>query len=654
MNGLTIFDFRFLIFDCACLKQVLKMLLKFCQCRRDRNVPSIQMAADSRDIPVPNPKKSKIANQKSKILMSCVLYLAFCFLLCSASQASESLETVRYIRRIIFRGNSAVNDETLVSLLAVQPGQRFDPPLIDRALPRILTEYKKLGYMFAKAEWEHRPAEKGQVVVYVSIHEGEVISMGKIELFGNSAFSRDQLLDRLDVFSSPLFDDSVFHRDMERLLKFYSDNGHPLAKIAPSDFRVEDGKLNVSIYIDEGPLVKIEQVRIHGLKKTRESVILRELTVQAGDIFDQREIDESQRRLNNMGYFGGLSQTSFSQAEDDRVILSFSVTEERTGSFSGILGYNPSEEESGQRFTGVIEAAETNLLGTGRQLAIRSKFGITDTYEFAYEEPWIFDTPVDIGIRIWGTQQEAQSIDTGAGKQEDGGNILASPYPESFKEWAVSLSGTTRVIRSMEGSLAVTYKRIDGSADILSASSDDLLNGRKYSLTFALQRDTRDYFINPSTGRLDRASVEVSRGDFKTVKVSLDLNQYFKTWQRQVLAMGLHGARIWGERMPLTEILHLGGANTLRGYSEDFFRGEGRLFANCEYRFLVSRDSQFFLFLDGGTVYNKDDGLDSLKLGYGAGMRLKSRTGLVSMDYGLAKGDSILSGKIHVSLGATF
>jgi hypothetical protein len=53
-------------------------------------------------------------------------------------------------------------------------------------------------------------------------------------------------------------------------------------------------------------------------------------------------------------------------------------------------------------------------------------------------------------------------------------------------------------------------------------------------------------------------------------------------------------------------------------------------------------------------VYNKGEGLDTLKLGYGVGMRLKSRTGLVSVDYGLARGDSILSGKIHVSLGATF
>ena len=250
-----------------------------------------------------------------------------------------------------------------------------------------------------------------------------------------------------------------------------------------------------------------------------------------------------------------------------------------------------------------------------------------------------------------------------AGEQGGGGaGMQGQSESANLREWAASLSGTMRMIRTMEGSLAVTYKRIEspaGSADILSAipENSDILSeavGNKYSLTLTLQRDSRDYLINPSVGRLDRAAVEISRGDFKTVKAWLDLNQYFKTWQRQVLAIGLHGARIWGDRIPLTEMLYLGGANTLRGYSEDFFRGEGRIFANCEYRFLVSRDSQFFLLLDGGTVYNEDDGLDSLKLGYGVGMRLRSRTGLVSVDYGLARGDSILSGKVHVSLGAAF
>jgi outer membrane protein insertion porin family len=560
---------------------------------------------------------------------------------------------------ITFQGNDAMEDDRLAEVLAITPGQQFDPQSVNGALPRILDEYKRLGYMFAKVEWEIRPAEKDQIVLQINIHEGEMIRMGKIELSGNAALSNEQLLERLDIRSNSLFDDLAFQTDMERLLKLYSDNGHPLVKITPSEFGIEDGRLNIGIDIDEGPLVRIGQVEVKGLKKTKEPVILRELTVRPGDVFDQSEIDESKRRLNNLGYFQTVAadfkrDSSQSLSQEQNVTLGFSVTEGRTGRFSGILGYNPSEDQpEGQKLTGMLEAAETNLAGTGRKLTIRARFGLIDNYEFAYEEPWIFGTPVGIGVRLWGTNQKAQDpVDNIPGLEPQ----FMSPV--SLKERAASLIGTTRVIRFLEGSLALTYKKIESSLSespgIAPAGVDALTSGRKYSLTLGIQRDSRDYYINPSSGRLDRSSVEVSRGDFRTFKASLDLNQYFETRRRQVLALGLHGSRIWGETIPLTEMLYLGGANTLRGYGEDFFRGEGRLFANCEYRFLVSRDSQLFLFLDGGTVYNEGKGLDPLKLGYGVGMRLTSRTGLVSMDYGLARGDSILNGKIHVSLGAMF
>ena len=592
-------------------------------------------------------------------LVSCVLCFASS-LFCLAAQVSESTptqtessETAQYIRRITFHGNKALNDNKLAELLGIEPGQRFDPHSVSNALPGILDEYRRLGYFFAEVEWERRPAEKDQVAVHVIVREGEMVKMGKIELSGNTVFPDKRLLEEFRISKKTLFDNSVFQEDMERLLRLYSNNGHPFAKLSPSEVRVENSRLNMKIDIDEGPLVKIHQVQINGLKKTKEEILLRELTVRPGDVFDQREIDESLRRLTNLGYFQTVEPgfepspihadiLSALQDDVDSVILSFSVTEGRTGQFSGVLGYNPSEDEVGaQKFTGVLEAAETNLLGTGRQMAIRGRFGLIDSYEFAYEEPWIFDAPVDVGVRLWGIEQESE--------------VAALPGQfgsPSSSEWAASVHGTMRMIRAMKGSLAVTYKRIEsstGSADILPESVGD-----KYSLTLTLQRDSRDYFINPSIGRSDRASIEISRGDFKTVTTWLDLNQYFKTWQRQVLALGFHGARIWGERIPLTEMLYLGGAKTLRGYSEDFFRGEGRLFANGEYRFLVSRDSQFFLFLDAGTVYNEDGGLDDPRLGYGVGMRLRSQAGLVSVDYGLARGDSILNGKVHVSLGATF
>ncbi|MGQ9611054.1 MAG: BamA/OMP85 family outer membrane protein, partial [bacterium] len=413
----------------------------------------------------------------------------------------------------------------------------------------------------------------------------------------------------------------------------------------------ENNKININVNIQTGSIVRIRDFEVNGLKKTRKNVILREMTFKPGDVFDQRDIDESFRKLNNMGYFQNISPISLSPDEEGFVSLSTDLTEGRTGRFSGLLGYSPSEEvQNGNKLIGSLELLETNLFGTGRRISIKARLGSMDVYEFCYTEPWILGSPIDAGIQIRSIQRTDSLLNY------------------KFSERELVLDGKSRIFRMINISVAITYKII-GSSMLISQKSDsnsispfsnyledtkinNITEGKKYGVIFAIQRDSRDYYNNPTIGRLDRLSTEISSGDFKLFKVWLDLNQYFQIFNKQVLALGIHGAKSWGEKIPPTELFYLGGANTLRGYKEDIFRGKGKILANSEYRFLVGRDSNFFLFLDAGTVYNNK--LEPIKIGYGLGIRLESASGMVSMDYGLAKGDSILNGKIHVSLGATF
>lgn len=609
----------------------------------------------------------------------CLLILCFNIQSGLALQVTDSqkAESPRYIQQITFHGNKAIDAKAITAISNIRPKQVFDPSLIDNGLYKVLNEYKKLGYFFAKATWEYIQAGSDTVILKVDIDEGEQIRMGKIELLGNVVFPMDQLLSKFDIRKGRYFNDAIFGSDIARLLRFYSDNGHPMASVSPDDFDIENGELNLKVQIDAGPIVKIGNLQIEGLKKTKERTILRELPIHPGDTYNQQKIDETERSLNNIGYFRSVSPISFSQAENG-VDMNISVMEGPTGRFNGLLGYNPSESESG-KLVGVLEASEMNLLGTGRQVSFISRFGLTDTYELTYQEPWIFGTPVDLGVRFQATTRSDTLTQQNVTEREAG------------------LSGTVRMIEFVEGTLGLTYKRIKSSVladagnnetdlpssveiangidtynkfpfiplwerwDLISSAPviksenpQPLSNGRKYGITLTLKRDSRDYFANPVKGRLDRIGLEVSRGDFKIFKAWLDLNQYFKIYSQQVLAFGFHAGRAWGNDIPLTELFYLGGANTLRGYNEDMFRGEGRLYTNVEYRFLVGRNSQFFLFLDGGSIYSKSDGLSSLKLGYGFGMRLESMNGIISMDYGLAEGDSVLKGKIHVSLGAVF
>jgi len=549
----------------------------------------------------------------------------------SIAKANE--RSTQYIHQVIFSGNKLLDKKSLLKISNIQPKQIFDPVIIENGIYSILNEYKRQGYLFARSEWSYEGDTK--IIVKIRIDEGERIKMGNINLTGDIVFPKEQILSMFTVLKSDFFNETTFENDIDRVLKFYSNNGYPKVTISPDVFDINDDKLNITVKINAGSIVKIKNITINGLKKTKEKVVKREIPIHSGDIFDQRRVDDTERILNNMGYFRLSSPITFIQTGDNDVDIDLSLAESPSGMFNGIIGYNPSDNESG-KLIGTISAEDANLFGTGRQIIIRGKFGIADIYELSYKEPWMLGKPIDLGFMAQSTNRSDSLID------------------QEFREKGIRLDVTGKIIGLIKGSVGLAYKQIKSFPVNKDLGNIDYINKHKYSVIFELQRDSRDFFVNSTNGRFDKIGSEFSLGDVKIIKLWIDLNQYFKIYRQQVLVIGIHAGRMWGDDIPVTELFFLGGANTLRGYAEDMFRGEGRAYSNIEYRFLTGNNSQFFLFLDNGTVFSEIGGFNPLKVGYGLGMRIESMNGVISMDYGLAKGESILKGKIHVSLGTIF
>ena len=571
--------------------------------------------------------------------------------------STDNTEKPYLIRQIAFDGIDHLDRKQLSKLIGIEAGQPYLQTEMVAGLNRVLEKYREDGFVFISIEPEVETIPPDQVQIRVRIHEGRRARTGEITIEGNQLFSTRDLLRALNLREGAPFIHTAFERGIDKILALYSERGYPKAEIEPTNFHLseEQGKVDLHLQIREGDQVRIGAVKLTGLQKTKPEVVLRELPVQVGDVFDQRKIDQSFHRLVNLGYFYEVSPSLLEEGRTPaEIIFNARVTEARTGRFSGVIGYAPptAEFEGAPQLTGVIEATETNLLGTGRQMNFLWKSGLLRTLKVGYTEPWTFGKPIKIGLEYSQVKQRNQFTDA------------------ESNENAASVTVAARFQRLFEGSLGFSYKRIGVPADnsflpatspSIHSSITDVANptsrsGVKYGVMLGLTRDSRDYFLNPTRGRLDSVAFEFSTGDFKLRKLWIDLRGYFPTWRRQVIAVGLHGASAWGDNIPPTELFYLGGANTLRGYDEDWFFGPRRVYGNIEYRLLVGRTSQFFVFTDLGAVTQVDQPtiFDPLRVGYGFGMRLESKGGLLRMDYGLAEGRSALEGKIHVNLGTSF
>ena len=570
---------------------------------------------------------------------------------------SDNAKKSYLIRQITFDGIEHLDRKQLSKLVDIDAGQLYLAEEMTVALNRVLEQYREDGFVFASIEPEVETIPPDQVHIRLHIHEGIRARTGEITIEGNHLLSADDLHRALGLREGIPFSHVAFEDGIDKILTLYSERGYPKAEIEPTNFHLseEQGKVDLHLQIREGNQIRIGEVKLTGLQKTKPEVVLRELPVQAGDVFDQREIDQSFHRLVNLGYFYEVSPSLLEEGRTpEEIIFNARVTEARTGRFSGVIGYAPptTEFEGAPQLTGVIEATETNLLGTGRAANFLWKSGLLRTLKIGYTEPWAFGKPIKIGVEYSQLKQRNQFTDA------------------ESSENAAAVTVGARFRRLFEGSLGFSYKRIGlptndpflpATSPAVHSPMTDVAapaaqSGVKYGVILGLTRDSRDYFLNPSRGRLDHVAFEFSTGDFKLRKLWVDLRGYFPTWRRQVIALGLHGAAAWGDNIPPTELFYLGGANTLRGYDEDWFFGPRRVYANIEYRLLVGRTSQFFVFTDLGTVTQVDQPtvFDPLRVGYGFGMRLESKGGLLRMDYGLAEGRSALEGKIHVNFGTSF
>ena len=586
------------------------------------------------------------------------------------------------IHQLRFTGNEHLNEEKLITLFGWEKEKPYSREEIIAGFERIIAGYRDEGYIFAETSSNITVISgTGQingetpVSITAEIVEGKPLRTGTLTFSGNQRFSEAEIRDQLGITEGRFFTQVALEQGIERIQTLYSEHGYPKVEIAPKNIQLlpETGTIDFELNIREGAQVRIGEVKISGLQKTKTKVVLREIYVKPNDNFKQRDIDTSYRRLRNLGYFYQVNPNVLEAGEtEDKINFHARVTEARTGQLNGVVGYAPpdSDTDAAPQLTGVFEARETNLLGTGRQVNFYWKSGLLKILRFGYAEPWIFGKPLTLGIEYGQIKQSNPDRGQFQGFPDNSPEIVS-------EEQSGSVSATTNFGRVFEGIMTLGYKRINvpnvgptsmtpptpdfqtpifSDPRVTSPTEPTPYIGTKYSVTLRLTRDTRDYFLNPTRGRRDSIAVEVSRSDFRLRKAWLSLQQYFPTWRKQTIAVELHGAAAWGVNIPPTELFYLGGATTLRGYDEDWFSGPRRVYANLEYRFLVGPDSQIFVFTDLGTVtlIETPSVFDTLRVGYGFGARLESRGGILRINYGLAAGDSLLRGKIHVNLGAAF
>ena len=218
----------------------------------------------------------------------------------------------------------------------------------------------------------------------------------KVELKPKNSVISDEYVDSVfNNFYGTTLNLRELQSKIEILKKRYESEGYSLARINGPDRIPKNGL--VILNVSEG-IVSDIKLRFPGSDgesiidgkprkgKTKDWVIKRELKTQPGTIFNRKILEADISRLYATSLFDDVKVSlGPDNSNPGKVIIFLDLSEQRTGSLTGGLGYSNS--------SGIFASMglqETNAFGRAWSSSLNLNFGeYSTTYNFSLYDPWI-------------------------------------------------------------------------------------------------------------------------------------------------------------------------------------------------------------------------------------------------------------------------
>lgn len=253
------------------------------------------------------------------MLRALFLGLLLSALLCPCASSAEEEDPL--VRSLDFDGVEEVSESRLAdALLTSGPSWRpwASPPKFDEAalvedLERITRFYQEHGFYQAQANYELEwNGNRSRVRIRIVVDEGPPVHLKAFEVTERDPprFSSDRwgkVIADLPLSVGDVFGVRDYREVREALRVRLADQGHPQPVFeGGAEVDVDAGVASVRWTIDPGPEVRYGEIRVEGLERVEEAIVLRELTFGPGDRYDVASRLESRRKLSSLGLFGSI------------------------------------------------------------------------------------------------------------------------------------------------------------------------------------------------------------------------------------------------------------------------------------------------------------------------------------------------------------
>ncbi len=456
-----------------------------------------------------------------------------------------------------------------------------------------------------------------------------------------------------------LFDNSKLRALQEKLVAYLENNGYPFAEVRIDSLDLSEGVIQTGLFINKGPLYKIDSIRIFGEANISNTFMKRYLDIPDGTLYRKQPLLQVDKKLRQLPYLL-VQQPSDINYLGGGALLNVYLKSKKSSQINGLIGFLPSSESTGSErllVTGDFNMSLKNSFGLGesillmfQQIQIQSP-----RLKLSYQQPFLFGSPFGVDVLFEGFKKDSSFLNIqyqlGA-TYAFGGNRNGKVF---FQQFITSLDFIDTASIKRVSRLPEQIDQITTSigADYEWWNTDYRFNPRsgfdvKVQGTAGVRRIRKNNTITSLKNPLS------ANGNYGNLYDSLTLNaysfrlrgtvaKYFKMGRQTVFKTSMTGGWVQSPGLFRNELFQLGGFQLLRGFDDESFFASAFTVMTAEYRVLTGQNSFLFSFFDGGWVRNQSRNVNTANLlwGTGLGATVDTKSGIFNVAFAIGKREEL-------------
>ena len=402
---------------------------------------------------------------------------------------------------------------------------------------------------------------------------------------------------------------------LSNISKELDSKGFSFSETSLQNTTIKGAVLFADLHIVRSTKRNINKVIVKGYEKFPEPYLKHFLKITPQTTFTNKKLKDISKKLTALSFVTQTKQIETLFKKDSTIVYLY-LKKKRNNRFDGLINFN-SNDAGKVQLNGYLDLKLNSIFNRGEELSLLWNRFDNDRQELNLNAkiPFLFNTPISSGFEFSLYKQDSTFINT---HFKTNFGVFLNERLQLAADYTFTSSKIIEANTTSEGTAPFSSQFI-GLQLKYNLPLNDLFSNQKINL-----------ILNPKIGQ--RTSSTTTSNQFK---IDLFSSYLFEINPRNSLYIANKTGYLTSNDFLLNELYRIGGAKSIRGFTEQSLFAAKFSYFNVEYRFLTSTKSFVYTITDYGEFKNQTQSNKIYSIG--AGYQFITNNSHINISYALGK-----------------